>query len=136
MQILRLTFVLHLREDLAILPIVIVFTLKTRMTQEQRQKYQVRADILKALAHPTRLFIVEELSRQERCVQDITAMIGVDISTVSKHLAILKRAGIVRDEKRGSQVYYYLRTPCVTLFFSCIESVLLVTEKPRAVGCR
>ena len=51
-------------------------------------------------------------------------MIGADTSTVSKHLATLKNAGVVRDEKRGAQVFYTLRTPCVLNFMSCVESVL------------
>jgi len=76
------------------------------------------------MAHPSRLFIVDELSRQERCVCELTAMIGVDISTVSKHLAILKNAGIIQDEKRGSQVFYKLRVPCILKFFACVEAVL------------
>jgi ArsR family transcriptional regulator len=74
---------------------------------------------------PTRMFIVDELSRvSERCVCEFTEMVGADISTVSKHLAILKNAGLVSDEKRGNQVYYRLRVPCIVEFFQCVESVL------------
>ena len=93
--------------------------------------YEERAAILKALAHPTRLFLVDELGKGERCVCELTAMVGADISTVSKHLAVLKSAGIVRDEKRGLQVFYSLRTPCVLNFFSCCE---LVMEKADGKG--
>jgi ArsR family transcriptional regulator len=99
----------------------------------------VRARILKALAHPTRLFIVHELERAERCVADLTGLIGADMSTVSKHLSILRAAGIVADEKRGAQVYYTLRVPCILGFFGCIEAVIReraaeqtrVTRAPR-----
>ena len=73
---------------------------------------------------PSRLFIVDELSRGERCVCDLTDMIGADISTVSRHLSVLKGAGIVKDDKRGAQVYYSLRVPCVLNFFDCVESVM------------
>ncbi len=79
---------------------------------------------MKALAHPSRLFIVDELSRGERCVCELTEMIGADISTVSKHLSVLKNVGIVENEKRGLQVFYRLRTPCVLNFFRCLESIL------------
>ncbi len=89
-----------------------------------KAKYQARAEIMKALAHATRLFIVDELSRGEKCVRELTEMIGADISTVSKHLSVLKKAGLVEDNKRGLQVYYRLKTPCVLDFFGCIESVL------------
>jgi len=86
--------------------------------------FEARAKIIKAMAHPTRLFIVDELSRSERCVCELTEMIGADTSTVSKHLAVLKNAGIIEDDKRGLQVYYSLRVPCVLNFFSCVESVI------------
>lgn len=85
---------------------------------------EARAQVMKALAHPSRLFIVDELSRGERCVCELTEMIGADVSTVSKHLAVLKRAGVVRDEKRGQQVFYRLRVPCILNFFGCVEAVL------------
>jgi len=94
-------------------------------------RLRARARILKAMAHPTRLFIVDELSRGERCVCELTAMIGADMSTVSKHLSVLKNAGIVNYEKRGSQVFYSLRVPCVLDFFSCVESVLQTTAREQ-----
>lgn len=101
------------------------------MDAKTRTRFEARARIIKAMAHGTRLFIVEELSRQERCVYELTDMIGVDVSTVSKHLTILKNAGIVKDEKRGTQVFYSLRVPCVLNFFSCVESVLKTTAEEQ-----
>ncbi|MFH2055069.1 MAG: metalloregulator ArsR/SmtB family transcription factor [bacterium] len=94
------------------------------MDRNTRNQYEMRAAIIKALAHPTRLFIVDELARGERCVCELTEMIGDDISTVSKHLAVLKRAGLVEDDKRGLQVWYRLRVPCILKFFGCVEDVL------------
>jgi ArsR family transcriptional regulator len=94
------------------------------MNVKTKAKFEARAQVIKALAHPTRLFIVDELSRNERCVCELTEMIGADVSTVSKHLSVLKSAGIVEDEKRGLQVWYRLRVPCILNFFSCVESVL------------
>ena len=94
------------------------------MDAKVQARLQARARIIKAMAHPTRLFIVDELSRGERCVCELTEMIGADMSTVSKHLSLLKSAGIVQDNKRGAQVYYSLRCPCVLDFFRCVEGVL------------
>ena len=94
-------------------------------------RLEARAKIIKAMAHPTRLFIVDELSRQERCVCEMTEMIGADVSTVSKHLTVLRNAGIVQDEKRGTMVFYSLRVPCVLNFFSCVESVLETNAKEQ-----
>lgn len=93
------------------------------MTAVARAEYQAQARIIKALAHPTRLFIVDELSRGERCVCELTDMIGVEMPTVSRHLSQLKEVGILEDEKRGSQVFYRLRVPCVLNFFKCVQAV-------------
>ncbi len=104
------------------------------MSHFDKDKYETRARIIKALAHPTRLFTVDELSKGERCVCELTAMIGADVSTVSKHLSILKNAGIVHDEKRGSKVFYKLTVPCVLNFFGCVENVLKANlEKQRSM---
>ena len=94
------------------------------MTAAEQSIFKAKANILKALAHPTRLFIVEELSRGERCVCELTDMIGVEMPTVSRHLSQLKSAGILEDDKRGAQVFYRLRVPCVLNFFKCAEAVL------------
>jgi len=86
--------------------------------------YDARSKVIKAMAHPVRLFIVDELSKNEKCVCELTQMIGLDMSTVSKHLSVLKNAGIVQDEKRGLKVYYKLRMPCVLNFFNCVDTVI------------
>jgi len=88
-----------------------------------------RAKVMKALAHPSRLFIVDELSRGERCVCELTEMIGADVSTVSKHLAVLREAGLVLDDRRGVQIFYRLRVPCILNFFGCVEAVLEETSR-------
>jgi len=86
-------------------------------------RYKAQARVLKALAHPSRLLIVEELSRGERCVCELAELVGAEMPTVSRHLALLREAGIVDDEKRGVQVFYRLRTPCVMNFFQCVAAV-------------
>jgi ArsR family transcriptional regulator len=88
-----------------------------------------RATVMKALAHPSRLFIVDELSRGERCVCELTELIGADVSTVSKHLTVLRQAGLVLDDRRGVQVFYRLRVPCILNFFGCVEAVLEETAR-------
>lgn len=106
------------------------------MNARTRGRYLARARIIKSLAHPTRLFLVDVLSRRERCVRELTEMVGADMSTVSKHLAILKSAGLVEDRKCGLQVYYRLRCPCVTRFFGCIEAVLKQSAEKQAALAR
>jgi DNA-binding transcriptional ArsR family regulator len=87
-------------------------------------QFEARAVVAKALAHPTRLFLLDVLAGGERCVCELTEMVGADISTVSKHLSLLKNAGIVEVEKRGLMVFYSLRCPCILNIFSCVEGVL------------
>ena len=99
------------------------------MDKKRQVRLEARADIVKAMGHPTRLFIIEELSRGERCVCELVEMIGADFSTVSKHLGVLRNAGLVEDDKRGLQVYYRLCCPCVMGFFACVESVLKSTAE-------
>lgn len=89
-----------------------------------RDHFAARAEVMKAMAHPSRLMIIDDLSRGEKCVCELQELVGHDMSTVSKHLSVLKKAGIVADERRGKQVYYRLKVPCVLNFFQCIESVL------------
>lgn len=93
------------------------------MTPNVRKQYEAQANVFKALAHPTRLWITEQLAQGERCVCEFVAAIDADFSTVSKHLSILKQAGIVEDEKRGKKVFYRLRTTCVLGFMSCIDGM-------------
>ena len=94
------------------------------MNEKIQAQYTARANIIKAMAHPTRLFIIEELQKREKCVNELTEMIGSDTSTVSKHLSVLKNAGLVFDEKRGNSIYYHLKTPCILDFIGCMETVL------------
>lgn len=86
--------------------------------------YSLKAQVIKAMAHPSRLRMIDALSRGELCVCDLQKIVGSDMSTVSKHLSVMKNAGIVRDRKAGLQVFYSLRVPCIVQFFSCIEAVM------------
>ena len=105
------------------------------MNGRTRRHLELRAQVIKALAHATRLYIVEQLSHGERCVCDLTDGVGADTSTVSRHLGILKSAGIVESERRGKNVYYRLRTPCILDFLGCVENVLTESED-AARTCR
>jgi DNA-binding transcriptional ArsR family regulator len=102
------------------------------MDDQTKARFEIRARIIKAMAHPTRLFLVDQLAGGERCVCELTEMVEADVSTISKHLAVLKNAGIVRDEKRGNRVFYSLRMACVLNFFSCVESVIRQTAEEQA----
>lgn len=86
-------------------------------------QYKAQAKVLKALAHPSRLLMVDELSKGERCVCELAELVGAKMATVSRHLSLLKNAGLVEDDKRGMQVFYSLKVPCVLNFFKCVAAV-------------
>ena len=83
-----------------------------------------KAKIMKALAHQTRLYMVEELTKGEKCVCEFVDEVGSDFSTISKHLSILKNAGIVKVDKRGQKVFYSLKVSCITNFLRCTETII------------
>ena len=94
------------------------------MHQKLRQRSERRALVIKALAHPSRLAIAELLAAGEHCVGDLRDAVGADISTVSKHLAVMQAAGLVGTEKRGLHVFYHLRCPCLAPFLDCVDSLV------------
>lgn len=91
---------------------------------EQNRLLEARAEVFKALGHPTRLAIVDMLAGGERCVCELNEHIDADISTVSRHLAMLRNVGILSSEKRGNQVFYRLECPCILSFYGCVENVI------------
>lgn len=101
------------------------------MEKNKMARYDALAGLLKAIAHPTRLLIVEELSKKPLCVSELTEIIGADTSTVSKHLALMKSTRIVDSTKNRNQVYYSLRVTCVLNFISCLESAIEVNAKEQ-----
>ncbi|UDQ99339.1 metalloregulator ArsR/SmtB family transcription factor [Lentisphaerota bacterium WC36G] len=82
-----------------------------------------KANIFKALGHPTRLMIVEAVSHGELCVCDIQSLAKLDMSTVSKHLTILKNANILASEKRGKFIFYNLRCDCIKNFIKQLDNI-------------
>lgn len=88
-----------------------------------------QAKIFKALGHPSRLLMVHALRDGEKCVCDLQTLIGADMSTVSRHLAVLREAGVVRSEKRGTNIYYALALSCLTTFLQCTGT--LIAERIR-----
>lgn len=104
--------------------------------KSHKERLEIRAEILKALAHPTRLYILEELAEAPHCVCELTEMVGADISTISKHLSLLKNAGLVGYEKKGKQVWYHLRMRCALDFLTCVETVLKQQARDRLKAAR
>lgn len=68
-----------------------------------------RADILKALAQPTRLKIIDFLRNGERCVCEIFPAIGEEQSNTSRHLNLMQAAGILSRRKEGIKIFYAIK---------------------------
>ena len=94
-----------------------------------------RAEVIKALAHPSRLAMIDRLEKGEACVCELQKIVNADMSTVSKHLSLMKKAGLVEDRKEGLWVYYRLRVPCVIRFLDCIDAVVENGNNPWSVVC-
>jgi ArsR family transcriptional regulator len=95
---------------------------------------EIRARIIKAMAHPVRLMVIEFLKKGNRSFAEIFDLFQLDKSTVSKHLLVLKEAGIVSSKKDGTEMIYRLVVPCVTDFFSCVTAVIESNVKKQQ-GC-
>lgn len=102
----------------------------------QREKLlaETRARVIKSLAHPTRMFMVSLLASGDLSVGDLTEAVGADVSTVSKHLSLLRNAGILSDRKDGNKVLYSLRCPCIMQFIHCIDDVI-TKDAERGLSC-
>jgi len=106
------------------------------MNEKTRKRYEARARIAKAMAHPSRLLMLDLLQKQEMCVSDLTEQVGADQSTVSKHLAVLKDVGLIDVRKDGSLSFYRVTCGCLDGFFSCIETVLVSDLKGRQTALK
>jgi ArsR family transcriptional regulator len=84
----------------------------------------IRSNIIKAMAHPVRLLIIEYLKEGPQAFSEIFGLFDLDKSTVSKHLHVLKETGIVTSRKSGADMVYTLEVPCVTDFFGCVTAVI------------
>ena len=93
--------------------------------------FERQAKIAKAVAHPLRIAVIDFLQDGEKCVCELRELVGSDMSTVSKHLAVLRDAGIVEDRRDGQNIYYRLRVPCILRFFDCVEAVMREDVRTR-----
>ena len=100
------------------------------------QQAAARAEVLKTLAHPVRILIVDELSRGERCACEILPRAGVDVSVLSRHIAQLRRAGIVSERRDGVRRILTLECPCILQALTCTVGVLKsrLRTQARALG--
>ncbi len=83
-----------------------------------------QAFIFKALGQPTRLQILDLLKDGERCVCEIFPAIQQEQANVSKHLSILKQAGILDCRKEGLRIIYWVKNPEVLNLLKTVSGIL------------
>ncbi len=90
---------------------------------QNRRLLRRQADVFKALGHPSRMAIVHALGGGPVCACELADVAGCAPSTLSRHLSVLRHAGVITDERRGQQIFYHLSFPCVLSFAECIERI-------------
>ena len=96
-----------------------------KKTAEMNQKIlEGQSSILKALGQPTRLQILELLNNGERCVCEIFPAIHQEQANVSKHLSILKQAGILESRKDGLRILYRIKAPEILNLLTGVSKLL------------
>jgi len=89
-----------------------------------RPLYQAKAEFFKTLGHPARIRVLELLSQREHSVGEMLPEVGVEATSLSQQLAVLRRAGLVTSRKEGSTVYYSLTSPQVAELLTVARRIL------------
>lgn len=89
------------------------------------EMFDLHSELLKALAHPRRLEIVQLLRDQELCVSDIYEMLDLPQANISQHLMILRDAGVVTTIRDGKQIIYKLANPKIIQASDLLREVLI-----------
>jgi ArsR family transcriptional regulator len=92
------------------------------------------ARVLRALAHPVRLGVLQVLSQGERTVTDLYQELGCSQSMMSQQLGILERQGLIRTRREGTTKHCALRNPDFLKLFACLRNHLQVVLGLRADG--
>ncbi len=85
-----------------------------------------KAEILKALAHPFRISIFESLSEGEKTVGELVKMLGAKNANISRHLSLMRSAGLIESRKEGLYVYYSVKLPCLFSMLGCLDEGVCV----------
>jgi ArsR family transcriptional regulator len=94
------------------------------LSDSKKRLYALQAEIVRALAHPLRMAVVDFLADGEQCVCDIANHLGARRPNVSRHLALMLKAGVLGSRRDGLRVVYSLRTPCIVNCLTCAADVL------------
>lgn len=87
------------------------------------------AEVAKALASPVRVRILLILQQGERCGCELVPLLGLDPSVVSRHLAVLSRAGLVESRRDGVRILWRLASPEIPTLLRCLEDLSCEREE-------
>jgi len=85
----------------------------------------LKAEVLKALAHPNRIRILEALKSEETCNCELGPKLGLEQSNLSRHIAILVRAGLILSRKEGVKTFYRVIDEKVYLILDLAKAVVV-----------
>ena len=94
------------------------------MSLEMREKNELRAEVLKALANITRVCLIEKLKEGPQSVNELSAKIEESSSITSRHLGVLKKAGLIEDRKQGTTVVYSMATDRLPDILDSVDEVI------------
>ena len=102
------------------------------MQAEPGSIHEMQSEVFKAIGHPIRLRIVKFLADGEHPVHDIVRAVGAEQSNVSRHLSLLKQAGVLANRKAGLQVYYRVNSPEMVKALGCVFTCVEAMARTRA----
>ena len=94
------------------------------MDESTKRLYELKAEVIQAAAHPIRLAVLDYLHDGEQCVCDIATHVEAERSNVSRHLALMTKAGLLESRKDGLKVMYSIKCDCIFNFLACVTDVL------------
>ena len=100
------------------------------------EEAKARAKVMKALGHPLRLQVVEALYGKDLCLCELHPLFKVRQPTLSRHLAVLKQAGLLTERRTGPRVILHLATPCIVRAFDCALAVVQADHQRRGRALR
>lgn len=90
------------------------------------------SELLKALSHPSRLITLCLLAERERSVGELAALLGARDSTISQHLALLRRDGLVRSRRDGQTIWYAIASEPAQRVLETLASIFCAVPEPPA----
>jgi ArsR family transcriptional regulator len=95
------------------------------MTDSEREKLRLKAEIFRALGQPTRLGIMEALDREEMHVRQLAQRLETDMAGISKHLTILRKLGLVASRRDGLRVVMHASFSQARPLLLCVEDFVV-----------